>query len=240
MGRTEKVKDMDEQAITLAAEEAVNDLQLDCKINKVSRSQRGDQWCVQFSGKYGQFCDDLKNQFGKDNSARVVQEKIKSHLLKQVTKIRSSTGKTRRPRTNPSDEAQPQSTMLSAPLQMIEDAFNRATEIAAEVVEQAAGVAGAARETVANVAESIIPVTVEIRSDSTATAKESRSYSARKLKQAAKATSHKTAKKRRSVSRGGSKKAKKPGKVAAKVSKGKKAESRRAKKSVKKVRRGKK
>jgi hypothetical protein len=227
---------MDEQAITRAAEEAVNDLQLDCKINKVCRSPRGGQWCVQFSGKYGQFCDDLKNQFGKENSARVVQEKIKSHLLKQVTKIRSNTGKTRRPRTNLSGEGQAQSSAMSAPLKMIEDAFNRASEIAGEVVEQVAGVAGAARETVANVAESISPVTVEIRSDSTAIAKESHRSSARKHTKAAKATSHKTTKKTRSVSRGGSKKAQKPGKVAAKVSKGKKATAKRSKKNVKRAR----
>jgi hypothetical protein len=230
---------MDEQAITRAAEEAVSDLQLDCKINKVSRSPRGDEWCIQFSGKYGQFCDGLKNQFGKENSASVVREKIKSHLLKQVTKIRSSTGKTRRARTNPSDEAQTQSTMLSAPLQMIEDAFNRATEIAAEVVEQAAGVAGIAQEAVTNMAESIIPVTVKLRSDSNVTAKESRSYPARKPKRTAKTTSRKTAKKKRSVSRGGSKKAKKAVKAAAKVSKSKKV-ARGLKKSVKKARRGKK
>jgi hypothetical protein len=228
---------MDEQAITRAAEEAVNDLQLDCQINKVCRSPRGDQWCVQFSGKYGQFCDDLKNQFGKENSARVVREKIKSHLLKQVTKIRSSTGKTRRTRANPADEGQAQSSAMSAPLQMIEDAFNRVSEIAGEVVGQAAGVAGAARETVANMAESISPVTIEIRSDSTAITKESRRSPTRKPGRAAKATSKKSIKKRGSVSRVSSKKAKKAGKVAAKFSKGKKAAAKRAKKSM---RRGKK
>ncbi|HEV7375640.1 MAG TPA: hypothetical protein VGN95_13035 [Pyrinomonadaceae bacterium] len=226
---------MDEQAITRAAEEAVNDLQLDCKINKVCRSPRGDQWCVQFSGKYGQFCDDLKNQFGKENSARVVQEKIKGHLLKQVTKIRSNTGKTRRPRINPSDEGQMQSTIMSAPLKMIEDAFNRASQIAGEVVGQVAGVAGAARETVANVAESISPVTIEIRSDSIATAKESRNPSTRKYTKAAKATSHTSTKKTRSVSREGSKKAKKTGKLAARVSKAKKAATKRSKKNVRRV-----
>jgi hypothetical protein len=232
---------MDEQAITRAAQEAVNDLQLDCKINKVCRSPRGDQWCVQFSGKYGQFCDDLKNQFGKENSARVVQEKIKSYLLEQVTKIRSNTGKTRRPRTNPSGEGQAQSSAMSAPLKMIEDAFNRASEIAGEVVQQVAGVAGAARETVANVAESISPVTIEIRSDSNVTAKESRRFPARKHKKAAKATSHKTSKKTRSVSRKkAGKKANKAIKVAAKASKGKKAAAKKSRKSVKRGRRGKK
>jgi hypothetical protein len=227
---------MDEQAITRAAEEAVNDLQLDCKINKVSRSTSGDLWCIQFSGKYGQFCDDLKNQFGKENSARVVQEKIKSHLLKQVIRIRSSTGKSRGPRTNPSDEGLAQSSVMSAPLKMIEDAFTRASQIAGEVVQQVAGVAGVARETVANAAESISPVTVEIRSDSKVTAKESRRSSARKHTRAAKATSHKVAKKTRSVSRKVVKKARKASKVSAKVSgKGKKAAAKRAKKNVRRA-----
>src|SRR5215210_7262274 len=106
---------MDEQAITGAAEEAINDLQLDCKIKDVCRSPNGEQWCVQFSGKYGQFCDDFKDQFEKENSSSLVREKIKSHLLKQVTKIRSTTGKSRRPRTPPSGESLEQNSVLSAP-----------------------------------------------------------------------------------------------------------------------------
>jgi hypothetical protein len=226
---------MDEQAITRAAEKAVNDLQLDCKINNVSRSPSEDQWCIQFSGKYGQFCDDLKNQFGKENSIRVVEEKIKSHLLKQVTKIRSSTGKSRRPRPKPSDEAQAQTSIMSAPLQMIEDAFNRASEIAGEVVQQIGSVAGAARETVANAAASISPVTIDIRSDSNLTAKESRTSSARKPAAAAKTTLRRTTKKRRSVPRKAGKKAKKAGKAAAKVSRSKKAAVKRSKKSARRV-----
>jgi hypothetical protein len=224
---------MDEQAITRAAEEAVNDLQLDCKIKNVCRSPNGEQWCVQFSGKYGQFCDDFKNQFEKENSPRVVREKIKSHLLKQVTKIRSNTGKSRRGRTNPSDEGEAQNSQISAPLKMIEDAFSRASQIAGDVVQQVAGVAEAARETVSSVAESISPVTIEIRSDSRVRAKDARSSSARKPTRAAKAPSKKSTKTARSVSR---KIGKKAGKVAAKVSQSKKVATKRSKKSVRRGR----
>ncbi|MDT5060784.1 MAG: hypothetical protein QOH63_1243 [Acidobacteriota bacterium] len=228
---------MDEQAIKRAAEDAVLNLQLDCEIKSVGRSPNGDEWCVQFSGKYGQFCDDFKNQFEKENSPRVVQEKIKSHLLKQVTKIRSSTGKSRRPRTNPSDEGQAQSSQMSAPFKMIEDAFSRASEIAGAVVQQVVGVAETARETVGNIAESVSPVTIEIRSDSNVIAKEPRSSSTRKPTRAAKARSAKTTKKAQSVSRKIGKQARKAGKLAAKVSgKVKKAS---AKKAARKTRRSK-
>lgn len=225
---------MDEQAITRAAEEAVSALQLDCKVKEVCRSPGGDQWCVQFSGKYGQFCDDLKNQFGEENSSRVVQEKIKSHLLKQVTKIRSSTGKSRRPRTALSDEGKTQSSTIGAPFQMIEDVLGRASQIAGEVVQRAVGVADAARETVAQVAENIGPVTVEIRSDSRVSRKKPRRPSA--PKKVAKATSKKTTKPARSVSRPSRKLAKKAGKTRA--SAGGKAKKAAAKTSQKRAKQG--
>jgi hypothetical protein len=233
---------MDEQAITRAAEEAVNDLQLDCQIKNVRRSPRGDEWCVQFSGKYGQFCDDFKNQFEKENSSSLVREKIKGHLLKQVTKIRSSTGKTRKGRVNPSAEGQAQSSLLSEPFKMIEDAFNRASQFAGGVVEQVAGVADVARETVAGVAESISPLTVEIRSDSIATAKESRPTRARKPARAAQATPARKPQKARSVSRKAVKQAKKAGKKKAGKKKAgkKKAGKKRVGEGSAKVGRGKK
>jgi uncharacterized protein YoxC len=230
--KVQRERHMDEQAIKRAAEEAVNDLQLDCEIKNVCRSPNRDEWCVQFSGKYGQFCDDLKNQFEKENSPRVVREKIKSHLLKQVTKIRSSTGKSRRGRTNPSDEGQAQSSQMSGTFKMIEDAFNRASEIAGEVVQQFAGVAEVARETVGNIAESVSPVSVEVRSNSNMITKDARNSSARKSTRAAKAASRRSTETIQSVSRKASKQAKKASKVAAKV-------SRKTKKvSAKKTKRG--
>ena len=90
---------MEEKSIKRAAQEAVNDLELDCEVKEVCRSPNGDEWCVQFSGSYSQFCDKFQDQFERDNSTSVVREKIKKHLIKQVDKIRRSTGKARRPKT---------------------------------------------------------------------------------------------------------------------------------------------
>lgn len=215
---------MDEQAITRAAEEAVSDLQLDCQVKDVCRSSGGDEWCIQFSGKHGHFCDEFKDQFGKENSSRLIREKIKSHLLKQVTKIRSSTGKARRPKANATDERSTQSTVTSAPLEMIGEVFNRASQIAGAVVQQAAGVVDAARETVSNIAENIGPVTVEIRSVSRAEKMKPSRTAARKRVKRAKATSGKKTKTARSVSRQSGKQTKKAG------GKSKKAVKKRTKK----------
>jgi hypothetical protein len=212
---------MDEQAIIRAAEEAMHDLQIDCQVKEVCRSSDGDQWCIQFSGKYGQFCDEFKNQFGKENSSRIIQEKIKMHLLKQVTKIRSSTGKSRRPKVNIPDERPTQSSIISAPLEMVGEALSRASQIAGGIVGQVAGVADAARETVANLADSISPPTVEIGSDVPVEEKRRRRATARKSAKATKATSRKASKATRRVSRPASKKAKKAGK--AEVKSGRKA-----------------
>src|SRR5215212_2537961 len=110
---------MDERAINGAAIEAIKDLELDCEIKEVRQLAGKDEWCIQFSGKYGQFCDDFKNQFGKENSASVIREKIKSHLLKQVSKIRSGTGRRRRPvAADTGDAREPDGGILAAPLKM--------------------------------------------------------------------------------------------------------------------------
>jgi hypothetical protein len=219
---------MDEQAIKRAAEEAVNDLQLDCEIKNVCRSPNKEEWCIQFSGKYGQLCDDFKNQFEKENSHVVIREKIKSHLLKQVSKISRSTGKSRRGRARPPDEDQSQSA-LAAPIKMIEEAFGRASEIAGEVVRQVSSAADVALETAESVAESVSPATVEIESGSSAIAKGARSSRLRKPVKAAKAASRKSSKRPRSVSRKkAGKQAKKAGKAIAKaVGKAKKSSAKK-------------
>jgi hypothetical protein len=152
---------MDKQDITRAAEAALGDLNLDGKVNDVIRSPSGDKWCVQFSGHYAQLCDEFKDQFGEENGPAVVREKIKRYLLKQVTKIRNTTGKTRRPRSQPSDKQKSSATSKS--FGFIGDALERASQIAGEVAERASGVAGAARDAVVDVAEKLTPVTVELR-----------------------------------------------------------------------------
>lgn len=209
---------MDKKSLTLAAEAAINDLQLDCKVSDVCRSPKRDEWCVELSGKYGQLCDEFKNQFGKENSFEVAREKIKSHLLKQVSKIRSSTGKSRKPRARLNDESQTRSSALNSPLKLIEEVFSRASEIAGDVVKQAVVVADAGRETVSNLAEGISPVTIEIRSASTTKAKMPRKSSRRKTSKAAQAIPKKAVRTTRKLSHRTRKQTKKAGKAAAKVS----------------------
>jgi len=214
---------VDEKVIKRAASEALSDLELDCEIKDVCRSPDGDQWCVQFSGSYSQFCDEFQDQFEHDNSASVVREKIKRHLIKQVDKIRRSKGKARRPKTAQSADQQANNNIIASPLDVIGDAVSRASEIAGDVIEQAATVADAARETLSSVAENISPVTIEIKSSSSTKPKKPRAPQTRA-----------TAKKSRSAPRKISKK-RKASKSAAKA--GKRAKKAGAKKKGRKIKR---
>lgn len=208
---------MDERAINGAAIEAINDLQLDCEIKDVCKSSDGDEWCIQFSGKYGHFCDGFKNQFGKESSAEVIREKIKGYLIKQVNKIRTTTGRRRKPAVADARERrEPESSILAAPLKLIEDLFDRATSIAGGVVSQASIVAESARETVADVAANISPVTIEIRSTTRAVKKRASRSAAKKTVKATKAAPAKAKKATKRVSRKAGKKARKAGKAAKK------------------------
>ncbi|HKR01507.1 MAG TPA: hypothetical protein VJT09_12590 [Pyrinomonadaceae bacterium] len=176
---------MDERSINGAAIRAIHDLEIDCEIKDVCRPSGKEEWCIQFSGKYGQFCDDFKNQFGKENSIQVIREKIKSHLLKQVSKIRSSTGRRRRPAASAAEEStRPGSDLLSAPLELVKEAYNRAAGIAGTVFNQASAVAETAREVVSDAASSINPVTIEVRSETRRVEKKARASSKRKTKKA--------------------------------------------------------
>lgn len=217
---------MDEQAIKRAAEEAMSDLQLDCEVKEVCRSSGGDEWCVQFSGKYGQFCDEFKNQFGKENNPRIVQEKIKRHLLKQVTKIRSSTGKSRRPKAKSENESSTQTSLMSAPLEVVGEVLSRASQMAGSVVEQAAGVSDAARQTIANMSDSLsLPVSAEIETRAEQakddvvvkkSGRRGRAATKRRAAKSTKATSGKTSRTVLKVARPATKRAKKAGKKVAK------------------------
>lgn len=197
---------MDERMIKRAAFEAVSDLELDCEIKEVCRSPDGDEWCVQFSGNYSQFCDRFQDQFERDNSAQVVREKIKRHLIKQIDKVRRSTGKTRRPKNAKSEGQQADNNLTTSPLNLIGDVISRATGVAGDVMEQAAGIASAARQTLSSAADSISPVTIEIKSSSST--KEKKTHAPR---------THTTPKKSRKASH--SKKRAKTDKPAAKTRK---------------------
>lgn len=214
---------MDERAINGAAIEAINDLELDCEIKDVCQSS-GDEWCIQFSGKYGTFCDGFKNQFGKESSSQVIREKIKGYLIKQVHKIRSKTGRRRKPAIIETQEKREQeSGILAAPLRIVGELFDRAAGIAGSVVNQASTIAETARETVADAASNISPVTIEIRSTASAVkkkaSKRASGLTAKKVikaRKAAPAKAKKAKKATKRVSRKAGKQAKKTGKAAKK------------------------
>ena len=209
---------MDERAVNGAAIAAVNALQLDCEIKDVCRSSGGDEWCIQFSGKYGRFCDGFKNQFGEESSAEVIREKIKGYLIKQVNKLRSTTGRRRRPAVAESREKhETESSIFTAPLKLVEELFDRAVSIAGGVVGQAANVAETARDAVADVAANITPVTIEVRSTRRAVKKRvSAGSTTKKAVKATKAAAGKAKKASKRVTRRVGKQAKKASKVAKK------------------------
>jgi hypothetical protein len=217
---------MDERAINGAAIAAINDLQLDCEIKDVRQSSGGDEWCIEFSGKYGRFCDGFQNQFGQESSSEVMREKIKGYLIKQVNKIRTTTGRRRRPAITDADEKrEPQSGILAAPLRMVEELFDRVAGLTGAVVTQASSVTETARDTVADVATNISPVTIEVRSTTPGAVKKSASRSTSgKTAKAKKASPSKAtkAKKAQKATKRATRKAVKPARKAIKAAKKKK------------------
>ena len=179
---------MDEQAINGAAIEAIKDLDIDCEIREVRQPSGGDEWCIQFSGKYGQFCDEFKNQFGEESSHQVIREKIKSHLIKQVSKIRSGTGRKRMPAVVETGERrEAESGILAAPLKLVGEVFDRVAGLTGVVINQATTVAETARDVVTDAASNLSPVTIEVRSKTRAVKKSAAASGSRKTARAAKA-----------------------------------------------------
>jgi alkanesulfonate monooxygenase SsuD/methylene tetrahydromethanopterin reductase-like flavin-dependent oxidoreductase (luciferase family) len=136
---------MDEKLIASAAEAAVNDLQLDCQVASIYR--RKDDWCVKFSGSYREFCDEFRSRFGEENSAEVVREKIKRHLLKSP----KPTGR-RKGVSNRSAMTGPESSLLDIPLQIAGGAPEQATRIAGEIINGTVNAAETAIKTVSDAA----------------------------------------------------------------------------------------
>jgi hypothetical protein len=207
---------MKEETIRRAAEDALSDLQLQSEIKAISESGSKGEWCVQFAGNYGQFCDKLQDQFEQENSPELIREKIKRYLLKQVTKIRSSSGKSRRARgASMADKKRDEEFSLGTPFKMIEDAFDRATQIAGGAIQVASSVAETARDAVTDVTSNMRPTVVEVQSrPRTARKKPARSTAKKKAggtsKKGAKATT-KAAARRSSASKKASKASKKAG-----------------------------
>jgi hypothetical protein len=209
---------MDERAINGAAIEAIRDLELDCEIKEVCQRAGRDEWCIQFSGKYGQFCDRFMNQFGKESSSEVIREKVKSYLIKQVNKIRVTTGRRRKPAVaDTSEKREPESGILAAPLKLIGELFDRAAAITGGVISQASTVAETARDAVADVAANINPVTIEVRSTTREVKRNASGSATGKTVKASKATPAKAKKATKRITRPAGKQSKKAGKVAGKT-----------------------
>ncbi|HEV7858974.1 MAG TPA: hypothetical protein VGO91_10190 [Pyrinomonadaceae bacterium] len=138
---------MDEKLIAAAAEAAVNDLQLDCQVASIYRRKDKDAWCVKFSGSYREFCDEFRSRFGEENSAEVVREKIKRHLLKSP----KPTGR-RRGVSNRSPMIGPESSLLDLPLQIAGDALEQTARLAGEIINGTVNAAETAIKTVADAA----------------------------------------------------------------------------------------
>src|SRR3982751_2032897 len=83
----------DEQAITRAAETTINDLLLNCRVEKVfEHPKHKGKWCIRFTNDYGQFCDEFRNESGQENSPRLIREKIKNYFLKMRKPVRIRRG----------------------------------------------------------------------------------------------------------------------------------------------------
>src|SRR2546423_11865049 len=94
---------------------------------------------------------------------------------------------------------------------MMGDVLSGAAQAASGVIKQAAGVADAARQTVANMSDEIVPVKIEIRRLSSAGAKKPRKKSTRKTGRTKKAQTKRAVKTTRKASSRTGKKAKKAG-----------------------------
>ena len=131
----------DEQAIKSAAEAAINDLQLDCRVEKVfEHPRRNDKWCIQFTGDYGQFCDEFRNESGEENSPQLIREKVKSYFLKMRKPVRVRRG--RKPRADKQESILP-----GVSMGIVGEALGQTTRLVGEVVNQVSGLARSVLET---------------------------------------------------------------------------------------------
>lgn len=144
---------MNEETIRGEAGAALDDLELDSIVSNVAKN--GKNWCIQFSDDYGQFCDSFQNQFERDNSPRVIREKIKKYLLGQVTQLRNK-GKRRTSRKG-FDEPE-----VREAGEMLQEALTETTRAVGEALNQTLGVTGATIESALDVAETVSARTAEM------------------------------------------------------------------------------
>lgn len=149
---------MEKEDITRAAEEAVKDLQLDCTVTDITRPMGKNTWCIQFNGSYGQFCDEFHDKAGKENSARVMREKIKRFFLKQRKPTRIIRGRAPSTRSTTGGEEN----LLGTLLRVGEQAVKQASRITSEVVERATSLNEAMLKSQADMLEGISPTAAEV------------------------------------------------------------------------------
>jgi hypothetical protein len=146
---------MDAETIRREANDAILSLELDSTVSAVTQS--GKNWCVQFSGDYGQFCDSFQNQFERDNSPRVVREKIKKHLLGQITQLRNKGG--RRSAKKSFDE---QDGPRPNAAELLQEAITQTTRAVGDVIGRTLGVTNAGIQAAGDVAEQLTARTAEL------------------------------------------------------------------------------
>lgn len=144
---------MDAETIKREALDAILDLQLESAVSGVTQS--GKNWCVQFEGDYGQFCDSFQNQFERDNSPRVIREKIKKHLLGQITQLRNKGGR-RTTKKGFDDEGE-----HDVP-QLFQEAVSATARTIGQAIDRTLGITGASIEAVGDVAEAVTARTAEL------------------------------------------------------------------------------
>jgi hypothetical protein len=145
---------MDAETIKREAGMALEDLELDSSVSQVTHS--GGSWCIHFSGDYGQFCDSFQDQFGRDSSARVIREKIKKHLLGQITQLRNKGGR-RTTRKGFDEEAD----RLDA-TELFQETITQTTRAMGEAIDRTLGVTGAVIKSANDVAETLTSGTSEV------------------------------------------------------------------------------
>lgn len=134
---------LDEQVITRAAEEAINSLQLNCRVEKVFQHPRHkEKWCIQFTGEYGQFCNEFRNHEGQQNSPELIREKVKSFFLKMRKPVRI-----RRGSSHQVSGSSQESILSAAPLEIVGQAIDQTTRLVGDVINQVSGLARSALET---------------------------------------------------------------------------------------------
>ncbi|MBD0327246.1 MAG: hypothetical protein ICV68_12490 [Pyrinomonadaceae bacterium] len=197
----------DEQAIARAAQAAIHDLQLDCRVEKVfEHPHRSDKWCIQFTGDYGQFCDEFRNESGEVNSPRLMREKVKGYFLKMRKPVRVRRG--RKPKADKQESILPG---LSTGI--VGEVIGQTTRLAGEVVNQVSGLARSVLETEAVVSvelPTVVPLPPPPRKSKrvrrAATKKPARSGSGKATRKKSVRAGKSTSKPRKAAKRAGSKK----------------------------------